>query len=482
VAKAGRVLVVDDQPGDLVAVLAQLETRFDVVVASDLREARERLSRPVDAVLLDVRLQATDAGNAEGLAFLAEIRRDFPFLPVVMFSGYAGVAMAVEAMKAGASDFLQKSTAAPDEVTRTLRRAIQHAKLERRVERLEKELARHAGNQIIGNDPKMEEVRRLIRLVAEDGRSSVLIRGETGTGKELIARAIHAGGQRGSGPLVAVSLVSLNHDTISSDLFGHEKGAFTGAAERRIGLVEEANGGVLFLDEIGEIPLDVQAKLLRFLDDHQVTRVGSSRPITLDLQLVVATNAPLEDLLASRMLREDLYYRLRGFSIHLPPLRERGQDVELIARHFLDGMIADGRTSARHFEADALQSLRRHRWPGNVRELRYAVESAGLRARLEGSPVITRRHLWPEAPEVAAAASAAPSSGEPARRPVDEQLARYELERIRWAMAACSGARDEARLLLGYSHRTTMWRRIRAHLRRYPHLRQEFPDLAETES
>jgi DNA-binding NtrC family response regulator len=479
VAKAGRVLVVDDQPDDLVEVLAQLETRFDVVLARNLREARERLSRPVDAVLLDVRLERTDNENAEGLGLLAEIKRDLPFVPVVMFSGYAGVAMAVEAMKAGASDFLQKSAASPDEVTRTLRRAIQQARLERRVERLERELARHAGNEIVGNDPKMEEVRRLIRLVAEDGRSSVLIRGETGTGKELVARAIHAGGQRRTGPLVAVSLVSLNRDTISSDLFGHEKGAFTGAVERRIGLVEEANGGVLFLDEIGEVPLDLQAKLLRFLDDHQVTRVGSSRPITLDLQLVAASNAPLEELVESRMLRDDLYYRLRAFSIDLPPLRERAQDIEIIARHFLDGMIADGRTTARQFDAAVLQHLRRHRWPGNVRELRYAVESAGLRARLEGSPLIADRHLWPEAP---AAAGETPSDGGPARRPVAEQLARFELERIRRAMAECAGARDEARLLLGYSHRTTMWRRIRAHLQRFPQLREEFSDLVEPDS
>src|SRR6202035_1767295 len=296
VAKLGRILVVDDQLGEIGDVVAHLESRFDVLLTRSLSEARASLSRRPDAILLDVRLQAADSAITEGLSFLAEVRRELPFLPVVMYSGYAGVAMAVDAMKAGASDFLQKTAASPGEVARTLRRAIQQAKLERRVQRLESELARHAGTEIIGTDPKIEDVRRLIRLVAEDGRSSVLIRGETGTGKELVARAIHGSGARCGAPLVAVSLVSLNRETISSDLFGHEKGAFTGAGERRIGLIEEADGGVLFLDEIGEVPLDLQAKLLRFLDDHQVMRLGSSAPIAVDLQLVAATNAPLEEL------------------------------------------------------------------------------------------------------------------------------------------------------------------------------------------
>src|SRR6202035_1605285 len=178
-----------------------------------------------------------------------------------------------------------------------------------------------------------------------------------------------------------------------SDLFGHEKGAFTGAGERRIGLIEEADGGVLFLDEIGEVPLDLQAKLLRFLDDHQVMRLGSSAPIAVDLQLVAATNAPLEELVRCGRLREDLYYRLRGFSIQLPPLRERSQDLELIARHFLGKMVADGRTTARGFDAGALKLMRLHAWPGNVRELQYAIDSAGLRAKLEGSSTVAARHL-----------------------------------------------------------------------------------------
>jgi DNA-binding NtrC family response regulator len=475
-------LVVDDQPNEIGEVIARLEGRFEVVVTRNLREARASLSERFDALLLDVRLEETDAENTDGLSFLAELRREFPFLPVVMYSGYAGVAMAVEAMKAGASDFLQKTAASPAEVARTLRRAIDQAKLERRVKSLERELARHAGTEIVGSDPKMEEVRRLIQLVAEDGLSSVLIRGETGTGKELVARAIHDNGARRGAPLVAVSLVAFNRETISSDLFGHEKGAFTGAGERRVGLIEEANGGILFLDEIGEVPLDLQAKLLRFLDDHLIVRLGSSRPIQVDLQLVAATNAPLEELVRTGRLREDLYYRLRGFSLHLPPLRERPLDIELIARHFLARMVADGRTTARDFDGAALELLRIHRWPGNVRELKYAIDSAGLRAKLEGCPRISLQHLSPDL---------LPSSGPIARggvddrargASIDEQLARFELERIQWAVHNCSGAREEASRLLGYSHRTTMWRRIRAHLQHFPHLRNEFPDFAETET
>lgn len=479
-AKAGRILVVDDQPREIGDVLAHLESRFDILVTQNLRDARASLSGPLDAVLLDVRLEECDEANIEGLSFLAEMRRDFPFLPVVMYSGYAGVALAVEAMKAGASDFLQKTAATPAEVARTLRRAIEQARLERRVERLERELARHAGTEIVGADPKIEEVRRLIRLVAEDGRSSVLIRGETGTGKELVARAVHDGGARRNGPLVAVSLVALNRETISSDLFGHEKGAFTGASERRVGLIEEANGGILFLDEIGEVPLDLQVKLLRFLDDHVVTRLGSSRPIPVDIQLVAATNAPLEELVRAGRLREDLYYRLRGFSIQLPPLRERPLDIELIAAHFLARMVADGRTTARDFDATALDLLRLHRWPGNVRELQYAIDSAGLRAKIECSALISVQHLSPDLR--ASTTSGEPTGGSALPPPIDEQLARFELERIQWALRECSGSRDEARRALGYSHRTTMWRRIRSHLQNFPHLREEFSELTEAES
>lgn len=470
-----QVLVVDDRLETLEDVISHLRDRFDVVTARSLQQARQHLSSSIDALLLDIRLRDADPSNREGLDFLAELGREFPFIPVVMFSGFADVGVAVDAMKAGAVDFLDKSAAAPADVARALSRAMNQAQLERTVHSLKKDLDRHAGSDIIGADPKILEVRRIIRLVAEDAESTVLIRGETGTGKELVARAIHEGGARAEGPFVAVSLVSLNRDTISSELFGHERGAFTGAAGRRIGFIEQASRGVLFLDEIGELPEHLQVQLLRFLDDHVVMRLGSSTPVRLDLQLVAATNAPLEEMVGSGRLRSDLYYRLKAFTIELPPLRERRGDVRLIAEHIFEKMKREGRTNVRGFSREATALLERYTWPGNVRELRNAVESAVLRAKLEASGTIESHFLPAEIRSGSGRAGGKTTD----RSSIDEALARFELEQIRTALLQTGGARDRASSLLGYASRTTMWRRIRTHFRRFPHFRREFVDLTD---
>jgi DNA-binding NtrC family response regulator len=469
-----KVLVVDDKPAEIRDVLEQLSAHFEVVVAEDIGKARNEVASDFKAVLLDVRLDSDDQENREGLTFLAETRKAFPFLPVIMFSGFAGVSTAVEAMKAGAVDFLQKSEASPEQVVRLLRQAIKRANLERRVRQLEDELQQHESFEFIGEDPKLAEVRRQIELVAQDGTSSVLLRGETGTGKSLVARAIHRQGWRKEGPFVAVALVSLNASTLTSELFGHEKGAFTGADSRRIGFIEEANSGVLFLDEIGELPSDVQLMLLRFLDDHVIRRLGASREIQVDLQLVAATNAPLEKLVASRTLRSDLYYRLKAMTIELPPLRERRGDIGTLASLFLKRVAEAGRTTATAFSHEALALLEEHPWPGNVRELKYAVESAALHAKRENAQLLATRHLSPELRE---------GKGRPpisaVKGSIDEALAIFELEQIAATLESCDKNGEEARRLLGYKHRSTMWRRVIAHMKRFPHLEAVFPQLSE---
>lgn len=472
--RRNKVLVVDDKPTEINDVLKHLSGLFDVVLAKDLEQARKQVGSDFSAVLLDVRLDSEDQTNIEGMTFLAETQKSLPFLPVIMFSGFAGISTAVRAMKAGAVDFLHKSETSPAQIVRVLRQAIKRASLERKVRQLEDELQQHESFEFIGQDPKIAEVRRQIELVADDGMSSVLIRGETGTGKNLVARAIHRQGWRRDGPFVAVALVSLNTSTLTSELFGHEKGAFTGAGSRRIGFIEEANTGVLFLDEIGEFPGDLQLMLLRFLDDHVIRRLGASREIHVDLQLVTATNAPLEELVESRVLRSDLYYRLKAMTIELPPLRERKGDISILANLFLKRLADSGRTSASSIGADALALLEEYPWPGNVRELKYAVENAALQAKRETAQTLGARFLSTELNQEKEQASVGLTEGS-----IDEELAVFELDRIAAALVNCGNNGEKARRLLGYKYRSTMWRRVAAHMKRFPHLKSIFPQLSE---
>lgn len=472
-----RVLLVDDRPDEIKDILQQLRGRFELVVANTTTDARSLISTAVDAVILDVRLDADNAENREGLSLLAEIRRDFPFIPVVMLSGLGAVSAAVEAMKTGAVDFLDKSTVSTQEVVRAVRRAISQARLRRTVDELQRDLDLTAGyRDIVGTDPQMEAVRRLVQLVADDGDTTVLIRGETGTGKELVARAIHRTGRRADGPFVGVSLAALNRDTVSSELFGYERGAFTGAGERRVGYIEQANGGVLFLDEIGEISEELQVKLLRFLDEHTISRLGATRGLHMDLQLVTATNAALADLVSAGRVRQDLYYRLNGFVIELPPLRSRRQDIPLLASLFLARLHSAGRTPAQEFSDAALTALMRHQWPGNVRELRNVVENSALRAKLRDAPTVDETMLPSELQPATRANAPIMTEG---AVPIDEALARFELDRIYQTLREASGSREQARVALGYANRSTMWRRIRAHFRRFPHLAAAYGELEQ---
>jgi len=231
--------------------------------------------------------------------------------------------------------------------------------------------------------------------VARDGETTVLIRGETGTGKELVARGIQRLGVRKEGPFVSVALTDINPETITSELFGHEKGAFTGAVARYHGFFEQAHKGVLFMDEIGDLPHDIQVKLLRVLDQKRFRRMGGTEDISVDVQMVTATNRPLEEMIKDGRFREDLYYRLKVFEIHLPPLRERRSDIQLLAEYFLHQIRSKGRTPAKGFTDDANGMMLNYRWPGNVRELKSVVESAALRCRLEGMERISRNHIVP---------------------------------------------------------------------------------------
>jgi len=384
-----KVLIVDDEPS-VRFVLARTCERAGVPwdEAGSAEEAREKLllgsgrDHGFGLVLLDVRLPGDD-----GMQLLGEVaaRADAPF--VVMMTAEDTMRSAVEAMKRGAADYLGKpfDLARVERIVRDLAIGPEEAAGEERPERpaageAEPRRPREVAipDMLIGRSPAMVEVYKEIGRVART-EMTVLLMGESGTGKELVARAIHANSARARGPFVTVNMAAIPRDLMESELYGHEKGSFTGALERRAGKFELASGGTLFLDEIGEMPVELQAKLLRVLQEREVDRVGGSRPLSVDVRIVAATNADLARSVEEGRFRRDLYYRLAVVPIRLPPLREREGDVVLLARHFTSkyGEQLKGRPAALARDAEAL--LLSHTWPGNVRELQNVVQRALLK-------------------------------------------------------------------------------------------------------
>jgi DNA-binding NtrC family response regulator len=366
-----RVLVVDDEGGVRESLRLVLRDQCEVVLAGGVDEALRALAAtPPDLVLLDLVMP-----GRSGFELLSELEGVPGAPPVVVLTGTTAVPTAVEAMKRGASDYLTK----PFEVEALrvkVRQLLARRELEREVEELR---ARVEGRErlggMLGASEAMQEVFRTIRRVA-DSRSTVLVRGESGTGKELAARAIHDLSPRADAPFVAVNCAGIPETLIESELFGHERGAFTDARERRIGRFEQASGGTLFLDEIGELAPGVQAKLLRALQERRIDRVGGSQPIEVDVRVVAATHRDLERDVAEGRFRADLFYRIHVVPLDLPPLRERREDVRRLAEHFLARARSEVGRGPLRFSRAALAALERYAWPGNVRELANAVERA----------------------------------------------------------------------------------------------------------
>lgn len=464
------LLIVDDSEEFLRSLRRALAQDYEVRCARSRAEALSLLIPPPDAALLDLRLDESDVTNREGLNLLQELHTHFPYMPILMVTAYGDINIAVEAMKSGAVDFLQKPVDLQELRTR-LAHALQETLLKRRAVLIEEQLRRIEPGQIIGDSPPMQEVKRLIEAAAQDGRVTVLVTGETGTGKELVARAIHAQGVRRQYPFVAVALAALPLQMVEAELFGYEAGAFTDARERHIGYIEAAHGGVLFLDEISETDQGVQAKLLRFLEERTFQRLGSIQPIHVDTQVIAATNADLLQRVHEGRFREDLYYRLKVYEVHLPSLRERKEDIPALANYFLRLQRMQGRRVER-ISSDAMELLIRYDWPGNVRQLKNFLEAAALRAQLEERNLIEARDLPRELLEVSSLHS--PQS----KFSVHESVARAELQCVEEALQKVGGKKTEAWKLLGYTNRFTFTRRVRLLLERFPHLRQEFPTVA----
>ena len=366
-----RVLVVDDEAGVQESLRMLLKNDCEVSAVGSVDDALKSLRGPApDLILLDLVMP-----GRSGFDLLSEVCGAPDAPPVIVLTGTNTVSTAVEAMKRGAADYVTK----PFEVETLrikVRRLLEQRALEREVVSLRARVeGRERLGELLGASDAMQEVFHTIRRVAES-RATVLIRGESGTGKELAARAIHEHGPRSSGPFVAVNCAGIPESLIESELFGHERGAFTDAVERRIGRFEAASGGTLFLDEIGELAAAVQVKLLRVLQERRVERVGSSAPIEVDVRVLAATHRDLERDVADGRFRADLFYRINVVPLDLPPLRERREDIRRLAQHFFDRTRAEATRAPQRISGEALAALERFPWPGNVRELQNAIEHA----------------------------------------------------------------------------------------------------------
>jgi len=393
-----RVLVVDDKENMLKLFGRILTSGYRVTTAVDGGRALSLVAtEEFDVVVTDIRMP-----GAGGFEVLQAVKARSPATEVVMMTGYATVGDAVQAMKMGAYDYLEKPFD-PDEAARTVARAAERKRLRDEASLLRRELEGvYSFHSLVGKSAQMREVYRLLEQAA--GLDiTVLLGGETGTGKELAARAIHYHSSRKEMRFVPVNCGALPPGLVESELFGHARGAFTGAVAAKAGLFEEAQGGTLFLDEVGELPLATQVKLNRALQEREIRRVGDNTPVKIDVRLVAATHRELLAEVHGGRFREDLYYRLHVFPIRLPPLRERLEDVPLLAAHFLEKHARAMRREITGFDPDALRTLTSHLWPGNVRELQNAVERA---VAVCGDATIQARDLPPEL-------LSAPSSGVP---------------------------------------------------------------------
>ena len=369
---APRLLIVDDDPDGREA-LAELSQGWgwEVRTAPDGAAARQLVTgwRP-DVVLSDLVMPVSD-----GMELVRALRSDVPEVPVVLLSGQASVPLAVQAIQDGAYDLIEKPCDS-DHLRLVLDRALQKGTADREVELLRgRRGAREEARHFLGAAPATRALLDLVRKVAR-ASASVVIQGPSGSGKEAVGRIVHDLSSRRAGPFVAVNCAALPEPLIEAELFGHERGAFTGARDRRPGLLEIASGGTLLLDEVGDLPLDVQGKFLRVLEERRVRRLGARTEVEVDLRVLAATHRDLRAEVAEGRFREDLYFRLAVFTIDVPPLVERLEDVPVLARHFAATLAAEAGRPAPEFGAEAMQRLREHDWPGNVRELRNVVERA----------------------------------------------------------------------------------------------------------
>lgn len=440
-----KILVVDDQESvreGLASVLTALGHSVDQ--AGDAESALQHaLTTSPDLIIIDLNLP-----GRSGLEFVADLQERGEDATLIVLTGHGSIDSAIEATRRGVFDYLLKPID-PARFESVIERGLERAALRREVLQLRREMMRTGRlHQLIGRSPRMLEMYRLIEQIAPT-QATVLIVGESGTGKELVARTLHRLSDRGTHVFVAINCAAIPETLLESEIMGHERGAFTGATASRAGCFEQAHEGTLFLDEIGEMPADLQSKLLRVLEDRKVRRVGGNREFSVDVRVIAATNADVERLLQTGKLREDLYFRVNVFTIAIPPLRDRADDIPILAEHFLEEFRSQGRHPIVGFSGAAMELLLGHRWPGNVRELRNAVHQAVI---LCTGGEIQPEHLPPRLRPKAAAVPAA--SGPNIIIPVGTSIAEAEQSLITETLRACGGDKPKAAEILGISLKT----------------------------
>jgi DNA-binding NtrC family response regulator len=436
-ADRGTILVVDDENGIRQSFKVLFKDSYHVLLAETGKEAIELLTRnSVDLILLDILLP-----DVNGLDLLERLKALDPNPEVIMITAVKDVQTAVRAVKLGAYEYIVKPFLVED-VLNMVKRALEKRSLLREVTYLRNELERyHPSDEIIGQDDKMLRIFELISTIA-DSESAVLIQGESGTGKELVARAIHKLSPRKDHPFVVVSCAAIPPTLIETGLFGHYKGAFTGATRNAMGKIEIANLGTVFLDDIDTMDINMQAKLLRVIQEKEFERVGSTKVIKVDVRFVAASNQDLPEMIRNGLFREDLFFRLNVFPILLPPLRDRRKDIPLLLNHFLESNAARSRKAPKRFSEEALQTLISYDWPGNVRELQNLVEWSFTTSK---EPVIELKDI----------SSLNIQKATISRLPLKDAVEAFERQYIKAVLDSVSGNRTKAAELLGI-HRNTL--------------------------
>ncbi len=442
----GTILVVDDEHLIRWSLEKQLQREgYTVLQAENGAEALQKAAAETpDLVLLDVRLP-----DANGLEILERLRAGDPEALVIMITAHGGVESAVRAMKLGAHDYIIKPFDM-EELKLTVRKALETRALRREVARFQAEQREGSSpDDIVGVSRVIRDLQTLIQRIAQSDATTVLLEGESGTGKDLVARVIHFQSARAQAPLLAVNCVALPEHLLESELFGHEKGAFTDAKTLKKGLFEQAGGGTVYLDEIGDMKLDLQAKLLRLIEEKTFRRVGGVRDMQVDARIIAATNRDLTKALEAGEFRKDLYYRLKVFPITLAPLRERPEDILPLAMHFITRFDREMRREIRHIHPEAQAHLGRYSWPGNVRELRNVIERAMI---LASGEVLHVEHLPPEIAAERAEGPPTPPQAAGVSLPAEGvTLEEVERDLVRQALKATEGNQVRAARLLGIS-------------------------------
>lgn len=446
----GSILIVDDDK----AHLSMLQTilsgwGYKVKGVEDGADAIAGVKeKPYDAVLMDVRM-----AHVSGIEALQEIKKYNPAIPIIIMTAYSSVDTAVEAMKLGAYDYLTKPLNF-DDLKFTIERSLEHMALAREIKTLKKEISSRAVlDSIIGTSAAMRDLITMVKTVSAT-EATVLITGESGTGKELIARAIHANSLRKDGPLVTVNCAALTETLLESELFGHEKGSFTGADKKRDGRFMQARQGTIFLDEVGEIPIHMQAKILRAIQEREIQRLGSDQIITVDVRIIAATNRDLLEDVHNGKFREDLYYRLNVVNLQVPSLAQRKEDIPLLAGHFFDRFAEKNRKSLKGFTPAAMDMLVRYSWPGNVRELENAIERSVIMCL---GDYISEREL---PPAISGSEEEVPDEASPLAKMAGLPLDEIEKAAIIQTLGDTEGNKSEAARILNIT-RTTLNNKIK---------------------